>query len=73
MNKRGHYRVDDMPDSGIPENDAVPISPIKPQPTISKKKPWLRIVIIVAVGLVLVGGILFFVGHKSPKPKGQVS
>src|SRR5665213_1536383 len=73
MNKRGHYRVDDMPDPDISSNDNVPISPIKPQPTISKDKPWLRIAIIVVIALVLIGGVLYFVGHKSPKPKGQVS
>ena len=73
MNKRGHYRVDDMPDPDISSNDSVPISPIKPQPTISKDKPWLRIAIIVVIALVLIGGVLYFVGHKSPKPKGQVS
>jgi hypothetical protein len=60
MNKPGRYRVDDMPNSDISGNDTAPIPPIKSQPTISKKKPWLRIAIIVVIALVLVGGVLYF-------------
>ena len=73
MNKRGHYRVDDMPNPDSSGNNTGAIPPETPKPSTPKRKSWLKIAIIVVVTLVVVGSVLYFIGHKSPKPKGHVS
>src|SRR5665647_2212100 len=73
MNKPSYYRVDDMPDPDSSGNNTGAVSPETPRPSTPKRKSWLKIAIIVVVALVVIGGVLYFIGHKSPKPKGHIS
>lgn len=73
MSKSGQYRVDDRPDPYSVDNGSDPIAAQPHHTKNPKKKIWLRVTILVVILLILSAGLIYFLGHKSPKPKGQTA
>lgn len=73
MSKASGYRVDDRPDPDNPDSnqESTPV-PIR-QMVARKKNKGLLITAVAIIALILIGGGLFLVLHKSPKPKGHIS
>jgi hypothetical protein len=73
MNRPTQYRVDDQPNPDIDDNGLDPLAPQASKPNVPKKKTGLKIAAITIIGLILIGGIAYFIGHKPAKPKGHVT
>ncbi len=73
MSKPSFYRVDNSPDPDDPNSDPHRMSaPTEPVSTPRKKKSLL-IVLASILAIILIGIGVFFLVHKSPKPKGHIS
>jgi len=73
MNKITQYRVDDRPDPDSVDDDLDQKDSKVYQPNVPKEKTGLKIAIIVIIGLLLIGGLTYYIGHKPTKPKGHIS
>ena len=73
MKKPDHYRVDDTSETDSSGEYTDPASSKSPEPKTKDKKSWMKIVMIALAVIIILGGVLYALGHKSTKPKGHIS